>query len=332
VSGASPDASVSVTRPAPAPLSAVAVAARERHVLLLSIKASAALGILGVAWGIVSGSQMILLDGIYAIIGIATSWLLLRASALAIEGPSRRYPFGREAMTPLVIGIQGTILLATLLYAGAEAVYTIARGGSLVQAGPAVVYGVIVTVAALAVWVWLRRQATATGSDLLIAEATGWRIAGLRGVGMVVGFTILAVFVVMDLDTAAPFVDPIMVIVTCLLFVGAPIGMIRSTLLELLEASPRDEVRGPVQAAVDATAAAFELAPPPTVRMTKVGPKLYLEVEGVARPGVTIAQEHEVRLDLERRLAALPHDTWLNLELRPGPADPPDAPEGATAS
>ncbi len=80
-----------------------------------SIAATAALDIVGVAWGIISGSQMIVPDGVHAVIGIATSALLLRASGLAVRGLSRSYPFGRESATPLVIGIQGFILLATLL-------------------------------------------------------------------------------------------------------------------------------------------------------------------------------------------------------------------------
>ena len=34
------------------------------------------------------------------------------------------------------------------------------------------------------------------------------------------------------------------------------------------------------------------------VRMTKVGPKLYVEVEGFANPDVTIRQEQQVRASL----------------------------------
>jgi hypothetical protein len=51
--------------------------------------------------------------------------------------------------------------------------------------------------------------------------------------------------------------------------------------------------------------------------MSKVGPKLYLEVEGTAPPEVTIAHAHVVREDLRRRLNALPVDVWLNFELLP---------------
>ncbi len=291
----------------------------ERRALLFSIGATTALGVLGVAWGVVSGSQMILLDGAYGIIGTITSWLLLKASAMSVEGPSRRFPFGREAATPLAIGVQGFVMLATLLYAGYEAALVIVDGGSEVTAGWAIVYAGIVTIACIGVWQWLQRSAGP--SDLLKAEAMGWRVAALRGVGMVVGFGLLWFLVGSSWEEAAPYVDPGMVLLTCLLFISTPLGMIRSTYVELMEGSPADYVRHPVEQAVAAVRKAFDLDEP-DVRINKIGPKLYVEISGTASPDVTIRQEHDVREDLRRRLEeALPYEIWLNLELLPRTED-----------
>ena len=57
-----------------------------------SIVVTAVLGGLGIAWGILTGSQMILLDGMYAIVGILVSLLLLWASALARGSPPGATP------------------------------------------------------------------------------------------------------------------------------------------------------------------------------------------------------------------------------------------------
>jgi predicted Co/Zn/Cd cation transporter (cation efflux family) len=77
-----------------------------------------------------------------------------------------------------------------------------------------------------------------------------------------------------------------------------------------------------VQRAVDAVSTRFELDPQPDVRVTKLGPKLYVEVEGTVSPTVTVAQEHELREDLQRRLDALPYDVWLNVTFEPRRGDP----------
>jgi predicted Co/Zn/Cd cation transporter (cation efflux family) len=306
--------------PAPGP----EATAREAVALRVSIAATALLGLLGVAWGIVSGSQMILLDGVYAVIGIATTGLLMRASSLAGAGPSRRYPFGREAATPLAIGIQGIVLTATLGYAALEAVFTIRDGGSEVTAGSGIAYSVLITAASIVVWRWL--AARAGTSDVLGSESTAWRIGALRGVGMIVGFTVLLAVTGSALDGLAPYVDPVMVLITCVVFLPTTLAMIRSTTIELLEGSPPPRVAAALDAALAPVQAGFELRDI-AIRASKVGPKLYLEVEAFADPGVTVAQVEALRQAIEAGTAHLPYDIWLNLDIRP--ARPRDGGMGA---
>lgn len=290
----------------------------ERHSLLWSMAITAALGAVGVVWGVVSESQMILLDGVYAVLGLLVTWLLLMASGLAQAEPSHRYPYGRESLTPLVIGVQGFVLLATLGYAAVDATLTIREGGSAVDPGWAIVYSILTTAGSVITWRWLRSRAL--HSDVLESESTAWKIGALRGVGMIAGFTLMAVLVDTSLDAVVPYIDPIMVLITCAVFIPAPIGMVRVTIVELLEGAPSAEVQGPVLEAVEHVRAQFDMDEP-TVLMSKVGPKLYVEVDGVVDADVTVAQEHEVRLALGDRLGALPYDIWLTAEFSPRPTD-----------
>jgi predicted Co/Zn/Cd cation transporter (cation efflux family) len=290
----------------------------ERHSLLWSMVITAVLGVLGVIWGVVSESQMILLDGVYAVLGLLVTWLLLMASGLAQAEPSHRYPYGRESLTPLVIGVQGFVLLATLGYAAFDATLTIREGGSTVDPGWAIVYSVLTTVGSVATWLWLRSRAR--HSDVLGSESTAWKVGALRGVGMIAGFTLMAAIAGTSLDDLVPYIDPIMVLVTCAVFIPAPIGMVRVTIVELLEGAPSAEVQQPVLEAVEQVRARFDLDEP-TVLMSKVGPKLYVEVNGVVDADVTVAQEHDVRLALGERLNLLPYDVWLTAEFSPRTVD-----------
>ncbi len=282
--------------------------------LVVSIVASGALGALGIVWGIATRSQMILLDGAYAIVGIVLSGLLLFASSLSEREPSRRYPFGMEAVTPLAIAMQGFVLLATLLYAVYEAVLSIRSGGSDVTAGWAIAYGVVVTVGSVVVTVWMRG---ATGSsDLLASETAAWAVAAWRGVGMVVGFALLAVVERSSWSDAAPYIDPAMVLVSCLVLVSTPLRMIRGTVVELLEGAPPEEIRRAVDVAVADLVASFALSDP-DLSSAKVGPKLYVELTASADPDLTIAEEARIRTSFEERLADLPLDVWSTVELSP---------------
>jgi cation diffusion facilitator family transporter len=288
-----------------------------RSTLLVSIVATAAIGAVGVVWGIVGGSQMILLDGVYAVIGIVVSFLLLGASTLADVPPSRRFPYGRSGATPLVIGIQGLVLAATLVYAAAEAVFVIVDGGSDIAAGWGIAYAALATASSVIVWLWLARRAGS--ADVLMSEATAWKVASLRGVGMIAGFGVLGLLEDSRWDAAAPYVDPVMVLVTCVVFLPAPYRMVRTTVDEVMEAAPASSVRVPVIEAIEAVAAQYELDEP-AIRLSKLGPRLYVEVDVAVGPDVTIELQHQVRVDLEQRLALIPYDVWLTLEMLPRPA------------
>jgi cation diffusion facilitator family transporter len=287
----------------------------ERRALVISILATAMLSALGIVWGIAIGSQMVLFDGVFGLVGIITSALLLRASSLAGRKPSRRYPYGQQSATPLVIGIQGFALLATLGYAAVEAVNTIRLGGSHFSPGVAIPYGVVTAAVSIAVAVWLRRAVRR--SDLVTAESTAWWIAGLRGAGMVLGFALMHLLGGSSWKPAVPYIDPAMVLLTCVLFLRPPVRMVRTTIHELLEGAPDDAVQAPVLEAITDVQRRYGIAEQPVIRLNKVGSKLYVEVDAYVAPETTVMQEHEIRTHLERRLRELPYEIWLNLDLLP---------------
>lgn len=292
----------------------------EHRALRVSIAAALGVSLAGIAWGVFSGSQMILLDGVYALVGIVVSWLLLRAASVAAREPTRRHPYGFEGVTPLAVGVQALVLLGTLAYAASEAFLTIRTGGSDVTAGWAIAYGALSGAVALATWWWLRRHAGS--SDLLVSEAVTWRAAALTSAGMVIGFSVLAVLDGSSWDGAAPYVDPVLVLVTCVALLPSPLRLLRTTVGELLESSPGEPIQTAVRDAIEVATAGVDLDVT-EVRVAKLGPKLYVEVEGAVDHTVTVVAEHEIRCRLNAELDRLPFDIWLNLELAPRrPAEP----------
>ena len=287
-----------------------------RRVLLVSIASTAAVGTLGVVLGVVSGSSIIVLDAAFALVGIAVSWLLMHASKVSSQGPDRRFPYGRHAATPLAIAVQGVAMLATLLWALVDAVRSIREGGTQVATAVAFAYALVATVASAITWWWLRRFAPV--AEVLTSEATAWRIAVLRGAGIVAGFALMGLLDGSRFDPVVPYLDPAMVVITCLVFIPAPLRMVHATITELMEAAPPTRVQQPALAAIEEVRLRMGL-PEPTVRMTKVGSKLYVEVDVLVDPSVTVGEEDEVRRALRDRLERLPFEIWLNVELSADP-------------
>lgn len=287
---------------------------REQRALRYSLLATALLAVVAVLWGWIVGSQVILLDGAYAGIGLALTWLSLRVSGLASSGPTARFPFGREALIPVVIALQGFALLATLIWAGVEAVRVIRTGGSDPATGSLLVYGVISGLVSVLLGVYCLRADRS--SDLLAAEARQW-LAGAVFSGLVVaGALVAAVLGRTDWSSADRYVDSVLVLAGCALLTPQPVILVRSALTELLEGAPPERVQRVVGAVVEEVRERFGLPEPHLMSSSKVGRKLYVEVVFVVVPGRwDVSGEDEVRRAVLAGLAELPYESWIRVEL-----------------
>jgi len=290
--------------------------AATRRALRISVAGGVVVVVLAVGIGLWTGSQVILFDGVQAFIGIGLAWVALRAAQVVQQGPTDRFPFGREALSPLVVGVEAIALLATCAYAGLEAVNTILAGGGELPAGPQIGYAAVTSVLALWVWRLLRRVPDA---EMVAAEAIAWFAGAVLSVAMLVAFGGALALEAAELDHIAVYVDPALLLLACVAFVIPPIGMLRSAFHELLEGVPPGPLHDQVHALVLATAQRFALDGP-TVRMSKLGPKLYLEVEFLVDGTWTVEQSDHVRRDLLARLDAVPHDPWVTVGFSADPS------------
>jgi predicted Co/Zn/Cd cation transporter (cation efflux family) len=280
-----------------------------RRALRVSVAGGAVVVLLAVSIGLWTGSQVILFDGVQAFIGIGLAWIALRAARIVQAGPTDRFPFGREALSPLVVGVEAIALLATCTYAALEAVNTILDGGGELPAAPQLIYASITSVLALWVWWLLRRVPDA---EMVAAEAIAWFAGAVLSVAMLVAFGGALVLDSAGLGHVAAYVDPALLLLACVAFVVPPIGMLRSAFHELLEGVPLGPLHDQVDELVRATTERFGLTEP-VVRMSKLGPKLYLEVEFLVDGEWTVDSSDRVRRDLVERLGEVPHHPWVTV-------------------
>jgi len=290
----------------------------EQRSLVISLAAAAVVSVVGIAWGLVVSSQIILFDGLYGVIGTVLSGLTLQVSTLVKRGPSARYPFGREALGPLVLGVQGLVLVGAFSYAVIDAIQIILTGGGDTQLGPALIYAVLAFLGSLVIYVVLRRMRQ--DSELVAAEAAQWLAAVYLGIAMLVGFISALLLQDSQWSGLARYVDPVLVLVAAVVVAPTPISMIRTTMRELLEGAPGQETQEPIERAVEEVTAMFSLPDPVSVLIGKLGRKVYVEVDYLVEAGVwTISDVDRIRRELGRRLKEPGFNYWLNVELHTDP-------------
>ncbi len=289
----------------------------EARALRLSVYASLLVGVVGVVWGLVADARIVLFDGIFTIFGTALSGLSLLASWAAGLEPDERYPFGREAVIPVAIVVQGAALTATLFYAAFDSISLLLAGGTDAAPASVVGYGVLTLVVAIAVMLGLPRLAPR--SELAAAEADQWKAGALLSAIIAVGAAAATGADALGWEAVVRYADPVLVLVAVAVLAPVPWRLLTSGGREILEAAPPAEVSRGIEAEARRVAAEFGLGEP-IVRATKLGRRLYVEVDFLVGAGEwDVSEEDKVRRSLIAGLDPLGYDVWANVELTTDP-------------
>lgn len=302
--------------------SSAGVVRSERHGLRLSLTATVLIGGGALTWGILSGARVMVFDGIYTLAGMVFIWVSMLASRTAESAPTAQFPFGRHAAVPLAVALQGAALIGTAVYGVVDAAIVLSDGGSDTRALDVLLYGVINGVACGIVMLVL--HADARQSALARAEFVAWRASTLLSGLVAVGGAIAVALTATGAGATSRYVDPVLVILASLIVVPMSIGLVRDGVRELLEAAPDAPLAAQIADAVRrGTAAGTPRArtlPAPIIRATKLGRRLYVEVDFViAEPGWTVGDEDAVRRNITAHLDRLPYLVWANVEITTDP-------------
>ncbi|MCE3551045.1 cation diffusion facilitator family transporter [Pseudonocardia sp. RS11V-5] len=279
---------------------------RDDRVLAISLWVSAGFAVLALVWGALTGSRLIVFDGLYSFASVGLTLLAVLALRTARRGADERYPWGREAWEPLAVVLKAAAMAGLCVYALVGAVLELIEGPTGIAVRAALLYGVVSTVASVVVTVLLRRM-SAHGSDLARAEAAEWAGDTLLSVGVIVGFGVAWALEASGRAAAAAYVDPVMVVLASAAFLPVPARLILRSGREILTMAPPAEVLDRIRAEVRAVEEKHGFAES-FVRAGKVGGRLDLEVDFVVDAGSTARTVEDldgVRAELDRRLRDL---------------------------
>jgi len=199
----------------------------EGKVLQISILATAFFALLGVVFGVISESSIIIFDGVYSLISVGLSTLsLLVLKHVESEKDDQRFPFGKAHFEPLLIVFKSLTLIGMCLFSATIAVSDLMSGGREISPGPAIIYAIISTVGCILVTIYIQRKNTICDSNLLSAEKNQWLGDSLLSLGVLLGFTAAYTLKNSDFAWIVPYADPGMVVIASILFIFYPFGVL----------------------------------------------------------------------------------------------------------
>ena len=221
----------------------------ERTILRVSVLATVALAIAGIAVGLAAGSIAIVFDGVFGLADAVMTGLalgvarLIAASHAADASGGRlheRFTMGFWHLEPMVLGLNGVLLIGSATYALINAVDTILAGGRALSFDAAMVYAALATAADLGMAVYTTRANRTIQSQFIALDAKAWMMASAVGAALFVAFLIGSLIRGTPFAWLSPYVDPAALIVICVAVIPVPVATVRDAVSDILLVTPQD--------------------------------------------------------------------------------------------
>ena len=95
----------------------------ESQLLSLSVLASLLFTVSGIVVGLLTGSSVVLFDGLYSGISLLLSYLSLIAAKNVNADDSVSFPYGKSAIEPFLVGVKYLTLIVLCVYSAFAAAF-----------------------------------------------------------------------------------------------------------------------------------------------------------------------------------------------------------------
>lgn len=228
----------------------------EQRFLTFSVIATVAVAAFGILSGLASGSYSIAFEGAYALVDagmtILAVWvarLIAHSSQNASARLQERFSMGLWHLEPIVLGLNGALLITVSTYALINAGISLFSGGTELRFGIAIVYAAVTLVVCGGMIVAGTRLNRRIGSDFVALDVKAWIISGGISSALLIAFLVGMALSDTTLAWFSRYVDPIVLGCICLVIIPIPVGTVRRAVSEILLLTPAS-----TKARVDAVA------------------------------------------------------------------------------
>ena len=206
----------------------------EKNGILLSLFGALFLSVLGISFSFITGSQAVLLDGIFNCISVFTAWFALKISNVMDEPFSERMPAGYIAFEPFYILVKGLIVFGLSATVMVTSLLTLLSGGHELKLGIVVIYVGIASFANIIFYMIVRNTSSRSSSPMLEVEKENWFINMLVTLSIALAFILVMILKDGALKSITKYIDQIIVIIVVLVSLPVPMKAIRSGFKELM--------------------------------------------------------------------------------------------------
>lgn len=221
----------------------------ESGLLRISIVVTLAIAALGIGFGLASGSHSIIFDGVFSLFDASMSLIslivanLITSYARAEALPKKlreRFSVGFWHLEPMVLLLNGILLIGVAVYGLVNAVSSLLEGGRDLEFGLAIAYAVIVLAGCAGIAVVEARANRRIRSDFVALDVTGWIMSAGITASLLAAFILGLAVGGTGWDWITPYIDPLVLALVSLVIIPMPVATIRRALADILLVTPSD--------------------------------------------------------------------------------------------
>ncbi|OFV10783.1 cation transporter [Staphylococcus sp. HMSC13A10] len=285
------------------------------HILTISTSGALIFSVVGIFLGIISNSDMVLLDGLYAVLSLLISALSLYTSIIIKKPSSESFPFGKYIFQPLTIVFNSSILLLLCILSLVSSIYAIMQGGRDINANIGLFYGIFSFIGCGIICLLLSKNRKK--SDLIYAEMFQWLLDTCVSFGLVLGFILMFIFKYIGLYWLIPYIDPVLVLIAGLILIIMPIRLLYKSGKEIISMSASEEVQYDIYNIVKEKNLKYNIKDE-DIRISKMGQVIYIDLQNIVNKDSYIqnikqADEYRNEIIEEINQNFTNFDKWLNI-------------------
>ena len=215
----------------------------ELRALRWSMYSALAMAIVGLTFAGLTGSGVILLDGLFNILLFLMVALGISFAGKLNQGPDSAYHFGYGVYEPLLVMVRSALALALTVFAVFDAMQSILHGGAVVDGHLALVYAGILGLGCGALAFYMRRIYRQTGWPTIYSEYITWVMNAAISTSSGVALFFAGWMRGTAFEWVVPYTDPVLMLVMAVVLVQVPYRLFRESFLEIMGRAPADNTR-----------------------------------------------------------------------------------------
>lgn len=286
--------------------------------LILSFLSAIAYASLSIIFGLFNSSSIILIDGIYTLIGAVLTLLNIYTIKFIQKEDFESFPFGKESLAPLMVFIQYTITLLVSIINLTSTIYSLNSTNVESNYIFGLTFAIGTATTSLLVFQSLRKRNQQVGNNIILqAEIQQWKFGHLFSLGIIASFILALILEASPWHHLANWIDPMVSIIITLFFILTAIKEISNAFRELLSGTPKSFIRKNINDILHADLEDLEYEDT-VLRSAKIGNQLVIEIDIIIKPdtsldSVTIQDQFREKVSADLYSLYPTYNIWLNI-------------------